>query len=905
MITFITLIVCWVDKNVIILFFLLSSGFLFAQNTEQNISASFQDMTTGQILSQLESISEVSFFYKQDDFPNLKQTFVWKNIPLQEALNQILEGTDLVALPYKNRTWIIIKQSYVDRNQLASYFNDLQQSIEDSKQTKENWVQVGDYSQKLLDKEQILKGIVVDKFTKEPITGANILFEGGAGTVTEVDGSYEIKLKPGRYQMKVAYIGYTDHLVLLDFQSSGDYSIMLETGAINLDEVTITAVARDAAVKETQSGVARINIKNLDKLPSFLGEKDIVRAVLLNPGVSTIGEGATGFNVRGGNVDQNLIVQDEAMFFNASHALGFFSTFNADLIKEATLSKSTLTADQGGRTASVLEVNLKEGNKEKWRVKAGVNPISATVTADGPLGKNGTLSSGLRASYSDYIFKLFSDVNIKTSSASFYDGTLKYAFKKNGHTLSTTLYRAHDNFVYSNKFGFNYQTQAVSLQWSKLIDVNTSNKFSFVYSKYTSSQEDLSPAFESALKADISYYKIHNKWSYSKSQHKIDAGVQSIFYTTSPGRLAPLYGSSFVLPSQLPNEKGIESAVYLSYQRSMGKHLEMIAGLRLNHFMSLGPKLVYTYTENILKPENITGSESRRGILQQYFVPEPRLSLKYGLGSKASIKLGYARTSQYINQIFNTDTPTPTSQWQLVNNYIKPALSDNLSLGVFANFDDNNYETSIEVYKRNIGRLYDFRDFANLVVNPHIETELLEGRGRTQGLELSIKKNNGSINGWLSYTYSSTQQKVEGINNGSWYSSSFDKPHNLSFIFNYQPKQRYTLTANFTYSSGRPSTAPLSNYLTPDNVYVPVYSNRNQIRIPDYHRLDLSFNLARSHNLAAKVITSWTFTLYNVYGRKNPFSVYYTRGANNTPQANRLAVVGTVFPAIRFNIEFL
>ncbi|MBP6397654.1 MAG: carboxypeptidase-like regulatory domain-containing protein [Saprospiraceae bacterium] len=878
---------------------------LISQNVEPIISASFQDMSTSQILEEMESVSGLSFYYKQDDFSNLKRTFVWKNVPIQEALNQILEGTDLIALPYKSKIWILLSKSYVDRNQLASYFNDLQQSLQDSKQTQGNWIKIGDFSQNVLDKVQILKGIVLDKLTKEPITGANIIFEGGFGTVTEFDGSYEMKLKPGRYQMKVAYIGYNDHLVLLDFQSSGEYSFTMETGAVNLDEVTITAVAKDAAVKETQSGVARINIKSLDKLPTFLGEKDIVRAVLLNPGVSTIGEGATGFNVRGGNVDQNLIVQDEAIFFNASHALGFFSTFNADLIKDATLSKSTMTADQGGRTAAVLEVNLKEGNREKWRVKAGVNQISATVTVDGPLGKNGTLSTGLRASYSDYIFKLFSDVDIKTSSASFYDGTIKYAYKKKGHILSMTLYNSNDNFSYSNKYGFSYQTTAATLQWNKLINVNTSNKFSLVYSRYASSQQDLKPAFESALKSDISYIKLHNKWSYSKNQNKIDVGFQSIFYSTTPGKLAPLNGSSFVLPFELTSEKGVESAAYLSYHRSIGKHIELIAGLRLNHFMALGTKLVYTYIDNELKTENISGTESRNGILQHYWVPEPRLSLKYGVGSNASIKLGYARTSQYINQIFNTDTPTPTSQWQLVNNYIKPALSHNLSLGVFANFYDNNYETSIEVYKRTIGRLYDFKDFAKLIVNPHIETELLEGIGRTQGVELSIKKNNGPVNGWLSYTYSSTQQKVAGINSGLWYSSSFDKPHNLSFIFNYQPKQRYTLTANFTYSSGRPSTAPLSNYLTPDNVYVPVYSNRNQIRIPDYHRLDISFNLARSHNLAAKVITSWTFTLYNVYGRKNPFSVYYTRGANNTPQANRLAVIGTVFPAIRFNIEFL
>lgn len=876
-----------------------------AQNTGQRITASFQEATTAHILDGMASLTGFAIFYKEIDVPSLKRSFVWNNTPLGEALDQVLEGTKLVALPYKEKTWVIIDKSYIDRSQLATYYEELQQSIEESKQPRENWVQIGDLTKRSMDKDQVLRGVILDKTTREFIAGANIVFEDGSGTVTDLDGNYEIKLKPGRYQMKVAYIGYTDHTVLIDFQSSGEYSVGLETGVVNLDEVTITAVAKDAAVKETQSGVARINIKNLDKLPSFLGEKDIVRAVLLNPGVSSIGEGATGFNVRGGNVDQNLIMQDEAVFFNASHALGFFSTFNADLIKEATLSKSTLTADQGGRTASVLEVNLKEGNKEKWRYRAGVNPISGTVTADGPMGKNGSLSAGLRASYSDYIFKLFSDVNIKTSSASFYDGTLKYAYKKRGHTLAMTLYNSYDRFLYSNKFGFGYQTFASTLQWNKLIDANQSNKFSLVYSSYTSNQQDLKPAFESELRSEIAYLKMHNKWSYSKDQHKVDAGVQSIFYTTLPGSLSPLNASSFVLPKSLQKEKGLESALYVSYQRNVGKRIELIVGARLNHFVSLGPKLIYTYANNKLLTDSITGTETRNGALQQYLIPEPRFSIKLNLRSNASLKMGYARTSQYINQIFNTDTPTPTSQWQLVNNYIKPSISDNFSLGLFANFDDNNYETSVEVYKRSVGRLYDFRDFARLVVNPHIETELLEGKGRTQGLEISLKKNNGAVNGWFSYTYSATQQKVEGINNNAWYSSSFDKPHNLSFIVNYQPKQRYTFTANFTYSSGRPSTAPLSNYLTPDNVYVPVYSNRNQIRIPDYHRLDLSFNLARSHNLAAKVITSWTFTLYNVYGRKNPFSVYYTRGANNTPQANRLAVVGTVFPAIRFNIEFL
>lgn len=877
----------------------------YSQSVRRGISASFKDMTTGEMLRELENLAGQKIFFRSRDFNDLKKSYSCNDRDLSRILAEVLEGSNMVALPYKSGYWLIMNQEAMNRNRLAAYYAKREEAKQNENTGGNSWITVGSMDKLAVDEVVELTGVITDQITGEPIAGANVIIDKTTGTTTEWDGTYSIKLLPGKYELRVAYIGYDDHIALIDLISSGKYIVKLKTQIVNLDEITITAVAKDASVQETQSGIARINLKNLEKIPGFLGEKDVVRAILLNPGVATLGEGASGFNVRGGNVDQNLILQDEVIFFNASHAMGFFSTFNADMIKEATLSKSTMSAEHGGRTASVLDVNIKEGNKEKLRVKTSVNPVAATLTADGPISKNSSFTAGVRASYADYLFKLFQDVNINTSSASFYDGTLKYNFRKNGHSLSFTTYYGSDKFVYGNKFGYDYNTFAATFSWSKLLSKHASNKFSLVYSDYNSSQQDFKPAFESRLNSSVSHYRLVNKYTYQKGKNKIDAGMNAVFYLTLPGETAPLFNESFSIRQKLEKEKGIETAIFASFQRELSSKLEVIAGIRVNHYMSVGPKTVYQYNQEIPSVSSITGTVRKNGIIESYTIPEPRISFKWAITSNASFRTAYARTSQYINQVFNTDTPTPTSQWQLSNEYIKPSLADNFSGGLFWIHDGTGTEASAEVYYRKIGRLYDFRDFADLIVNPHIETELLEGKGKSHGLEFSLKKNDGKLNGWASYTWSRTLQQVNGINDGKWYSSNYDKPHNLSLILNYQPKQRYTFTANFTYSTGRPSTAPLSNYLSPDNVYVPVYSLRNQVRIPDYHRLDLSFNLARSHNQAAKIITSWTFTLYNVYGRRNPFSVFYTRGSNNTPQANRLAVIGTVFPAIRFNIEFL
>ncbi len=858
-----------------------------------------------EIIADIVTKTGVDIYFKPEDIPAVERTIDFENTFIEKAIAELLGKSEVIPIWYRDYAIVLMNKSSLDRSKLVSYYDNIQKILDEKPNIKSNILVIGSLSDLGGTGKAKISGTIKDQSTGETIIGANVKFGKSLGTVTNIDGLYEYSLVPGIHYMEIKYVGYQDYLSTIDLRSDDTLNVALLKESINLDEVTVTAIAKDASVNEVQTGIARIDIKNLDRVPTFLGEKDIVKAILLNPGVSTIGEGATGFNVRGGNVDQNLVLQDEAILFNSSHALGFFSTFNADLIKDATLSKGNMAASNGGRIASSLEVNMKDGNREKMKYKASINPISATLSVDGPLSKRSTLAFGARSTYSDYIFNFFSDPAINNSSASFYDINLKYTYRKNGHTLGIGAYTSNDNFEFNRQFGFGYKSKFIQLNWGKLFTDKMSNKASIVVSRYNSQQLDLKAQFESQLNSGIDYLRFVDKLSIVGKKTKIDFGVNSTLYSTSPGNISPYNETSFILSRGLEKEKGIESAVFVNLEKSITNHLEMIVGFRMNHFAALGPKEIYLYKNDVFKEINIIGKETRTGILKSYFLPEPRFSIKLNLAKSASIKGGFARTSQFINQIFNSDTPTPSSQWQLSNAYIKPYLSNNFSIGLFKNFANNNFETSIEVYQRRIDRLYDYKDFAKLIVNSHIETELLEGIGRSKGIEVSLKKNEGIFNGWLSYTYSSTMQKIAGINKGNWYNSGYDKPHNLSLILNYQPILRNTFTINFTYSTGRPSTAPLSNYLTPDNVYVPIYSQRNEIRIPSYHRLDLSYNIARSHNNAARVITSWTFTLYNVYARKNPFSVFYTRGLNSTPQANRLAVIGTVFPAIRFNIEFL
>ncbi len=888
--------------------------FLSAQTiTDLPITATFEGASIGEVLQEIEKTNNVPFYYKQSDLPNKSITATFENASLSDVLYEVFRETPIDFMAYRDYAIILAPQNIVQESYSADYYQALENNLNEDENERENkrTIVVGNFRNLSATGRAKITGTIVDEQTKEPIIGATLLFtELNVGTATDFNGVYETEIPTGEYELLVQYIGYSDMVKKIKVFSDGTVDLELPKAAVDLEEVVVSARAVDANVENAQIGVSRLEVKDIKKTPTFLGEADVVKTLLLNPGVSSIGEGATGFNVRGGNVDQNLVLQDEGFIFNSSHALGFFSTFNADLVRSVELYKGSIPAQFGGRLASVLDVELRDGNFEEFKIKGGAGPVSSRVSLEGPVIKDkSSFLVGFRSTYSDWILNTINVEAVKRSSAFFYDANLKYTHridKKNSIILSG--YSSQDEFVFNQEFGFDYETWMAQLTFKTIFSDQLYNNFSLTTSTYTSKQTDLAELTGSALENNISYYKFKNALTYTlDNDMKLDMGISSILYNSLPGDRTPFGDLSDVLPKRLEEEKGLESAAFINTEYEVSSSLLVTGGLRFSYYQFLGPKTIYQYRDNdpTLGFDNAIGANIEDGVIASYGTLEPRISLRYRLSADKSVKLGYSRTAQYVNQIYNSDTPTPTNQFQLSTNYIKPQRSHNLSAGYFQNFNNNNIETSVELFARVIDDAFDYKDFAELIVNDHLETEILAGEGRAAGVELSIKKKEGTYNGWVSYTYSRAERRIDGINKNNWYSSNFDQPHNASLVLNYNPNKRHTVTVNFNYSTGRPATPPLGNYVTDRGLAIPIYAERNQVRIPDYHRMDIAYTIDQGYKKTAKFKTSWTISLYNVYGRKNAFSVYYTQGAFNIPQANKLAILGSVFPAVTFNFEIL
>jgi len=896
--------------------------FLLALCWSQQISAqektlvteSYNNESCKSILSKIQDKYKVRFFFKEKELPQRMFNVTFDEQPVEEVLDQLLQNSPLSYYQYRNNGIVILPVLDMETEYSAEYYAALDKSVNDpnqSQNTATQLVSIGNISTLDASGSAIVTGRLIDDQTDEPIIGATVRWVDTDGAdVTDFDGNFKTKIPSGAQEILIEYIGYQNYRQVYEIKGNGAINLRMEKEAVGLDEVTITAQSADANIEKAQIGVATLSIKDIKKLPAFMGEADIVKSLLLQPGVSSLGEGASGFNVRGGDVDQNLVMQDEAFFFNSSHALGFFSAFNSDMVSSVDLYKGNIPSRFGGRLASVMDVKLKNGNSNRWRVKGGVGPISSRIGFDGPIGKKITVNSGFRSSYADWVLNQVNIPEVKNCSAFFYDANLRINMRfneKNNLTLSG--YASSDDFVYNNEFGFDYATKIANLSYNTTFSDNILNKLSAVYSTYESSQSDLEGVDGAQISNKLNYIKLKDEISITNSNDfRVDVGASGIFYFMEPGVRTPLGTQSAVLEKTLEDEQGVEAAAFANIEIPVGDILLLTGGVRLSYYQYLGAKTVYQY-DDPNRPSLAGSSEPIQygdgDVIASYFTPEPRLSLRVKLTDDISIKTGYSRTAQYINQIFNSDSPTPSSQWQLSTQYIKPTKSHNLSVGYFHNFSDNNWETSLEVYGRRIDQLYDYRDFANLFVNEQLETELLSGEGRSYGAELSIKRKKGTYNGWLSYTYSRAEKLIDGINNGNYYPSNFDKPHDVSLVLNFQPNQRNTFTINFNYGTGRPTTAPVGNFLTRTGLFVPIYTERNQLRIPDYHRIDIAYTLGKGWKKDKRFQSSWTFSVYNIYGRQNAFSVYYDNSGARKAVANKLAILGYAFPSVTFNFEII
>lgn len=733
-----------------------------------------------------------------------------------------------------------------------------------------------------------LSGTIKDLSTGEPFAGLIVYVEKlKAGVVTNNAGYYSLELPKGQFVVEYRMVGMKTAKRNVIIYSDGMLDVGLVQSTNLLGEVTVSA-SRESNVREVEMGIEKINMKMLKQIPMGMGEADLLKTSLLLPGVNSAGEASAGFNIRGGNVDQNLILFDGAPIINPSHFFGFFSAFNPDIIQDVVLYKSGIPAKYGGRISSVMDIRLKEGSTDKVNISGGVSLFTGKLMVEVPLQKKKSsfIVSG-RTTYSDWALKLLDDVQLQKSSAGFNDiqGLLTFsAGEKDNFSISG--YLSNDRFDYYEESAMSYSNLTSSVKWNHKYSTRLFSQVAGIISNYDYAVDSKQvPETSSTMSYKLSQKKLRTDFTWlPREDHKVEFGLDATHYSLAPGNQVPLGLSSEIVPKSLETEQAVEPAVYISDEYEVSPRLLLSGGFRFTLFTSLGPETRFIYAPGVPRSVgSITDTAYyRKGqILKMYAGPEFRFSARYIVAPDLSVKAGIQRNFQYLNMISNTTSMSPTDIWKLSGSYIKPQRGDQVSLGIYKDFRRKAIESSIEVYYKKLKNIMDYKGGATLLMNEHLETDILSGIGKAYGVEMMLKKQSGILTGWISYTYSRSFIKVDGefeqekINGGEYFPANFDKPHDLKVVGNLRLIRRLNLTSNLTYSTGRPITHPVAFYRF-YNVTRVFYSERNEFRIPDYLRLDFSATL--NGNLKAKKLnhSSLTFTCYNVLGRKNPYSIFFT-----------------------------
>jgi ferric enterobactin receptor len=780
-------------------------------------------------------------------------------------------------------------------------------------------------------KRYTVKGEIIQSANQKPLSAATIYVdETGYGTRSDTAGKYQINLPKGSYNLTISFQGFfTKHQKII-INENFNLDFFLDEKATDLAELEISAKSANQNIRRLETGVTNLSIRTLKKLPTLLGELDIIKSLFSLPGVTSVGEGATGFNVRGGNIDQNLILMDNAPIFNSSHLMGFFSIFNPDALRDLNFYRGGIPAQYGGRTASVLNINLKDANAQQFSMQGGVSFISSRLMLETPIIKDKmSFYVASRVSYVGYIFKLLPQQNIKNTQADFYDFTSKLEYRPtNKDKIAITGFTGFDKFrvagdslsnveVNASSTLFNWQTTNATIAWSHAFNSKLTSKTSAVYSNYFSNiiNSDTLSAFK--LSSSIDYKNLKTDFSYiPNDRHKIDFGGSSIFYNIQPGVLKPTNVLSQFNKLSLRTENAIESALYVNDEIEINKKISVLVGLRYSMFGNNSKGVGYIYDSNLPKTRtSIIDSIVRNGkVNQSYSGLEPRFSTKFTLNPNASIKLSLNRMIQYIQLISNTTAALPTARWKLSDSFVKPQIADQISIGYFQNINDNKIESSVEFFYKKLQNVTDYKDGSNLLLDNYPEASILQGQGRAYGAELFVKKNIGLLTGWLSYTYSQTEFLIKGkydeetINNGNYFAPNYNKPHIINFIGSYQMAKSVSFSTNFTYSTGRPITYPAAKFYV-GGLIVPYYANRNQANIPNYVRLDLAVNIDTNPYKAKRLKSSWNFSLYNALNTRNAYSIFFktkTRYGQfyNRVDIYKLSILGTMIPSISYNFKF-
>lgn len=894
------------------------------------ISGQFEGTLFSEFVHAIEQQTHFHFYYDEAVPDSFLVSGVFNETPLKEVLDQVFQSAPLKYALYRGDVFITpvtaiqtaIPATYLEPEQMPKKQEnvdlailDFIQSADDmGSQQQKQVLTIGKPSPLTAAGRATLSGKIKDMFTGESIIGATIRHDDSkTGAMSDALGNYTITLPTGRAQLIVSGMGMLPSVLELLIYGNGELDIELKEEVTTLKEVVIEA-ERGGNVTKTQMGQEKMDIKAIKQLPSLLGEVDVLKAILTLPGVQSSGENATGLNVRGGSTGQNLILFNQAPIYNSAHLFGVFSVFNPEVIKEVELYKSGVPAQYGGRVSSVLEVNSKDGNKKQMTGSGGIGLVSGRLLLEGPIVKEklSFLVSG-RSTYSDWLLSRIPNEEISSSRASFYDLHTRLTYEKDKkNSFSISSYFSEDQFSFRNDTAYQYSNFNTMAKWKRIFSEKLFGEFTGGFSqyKYKISYDGVPVnAFESKYKINQSIAKA--AFHYYLKNHTFSFGLNGDFYRMSPVSVSPLGQNSLVAENVIADEQALETAVYLGDQVKLGNRLSLYGAIRYSFFHNLGPGSVNQYAPNLpITQDNITGSKEygKNELIKFYHGPELRASGRFLLNSSTSVKLSYQRMRQYIHMLSNTISISPTDIWKLSDYHILPEVGDQFSLGLFRNLKSNTIETSAEVYYKTTDNFLDYRDGAQLFLNRNIETDIIATSGTAYGVELMFRKVTGKWNGWLSYTYSRSLLQTEAtsgseaVNFGKKYPSSFDKPHDVTLVSNYKFNRRFSISFNFNYSTGRPATLPLGKYdlYEAERLF---FSGRNQYRIPDYYRADLSLNFEGNHKVRKILHSSWSVAVYNLTGRDNAYSVFY-RTEGGYVRGYQLSIFGEPIPTITYNFRF-
>lgn len=905
-------------KKLFLLILLFQFFISFSQEKNEMLSLTVNQQTQKEIIESIESKTSYRFFFIESWLTTERYTKTFNAVSLNEILNFIFKDTSINFHITEDAKVILTKGTLI-RKSVYDTTTDSVKNVESNQPMLftykgEKLIVIGKESDKLQNTYKV-SGLVINNLNKKPIEGVTVVEkEKNIYTTTNSKGYYSLNLPYGINQLETSFSGYNNESQRIIVYGNGNLDFSLNEKTEQLNEVTIDGKLNDN-IKEAITGVSQLKVQEIKTIPLVLGERDILKVATTLPGIKSAGEGSEGINVRGGKVDQNLFLLDQGVIYNPTHFLGLFSAINPFTTSDLKIYKGNIPAEYGGRLSSVFDMKTKDASVDKFKGEVSIGPVTGNISLEVPIIKEKSgLLVGARSTYSDWVLKTTNNKKLENSSIAFSDFVTKYNHIINEkNTLKLTGYYSKDSYQIASDTINSYKNLTGSLNWQhtfndknigNVILSNSNYSFNIDYNSKGNNNFNLHYEInETALKLKMKY--LHSK------QHTFRYGLDSKLYNISPGSVTPYDENSSVTPLSINKEKALESSLFISDDYTINKKLSLNLGLRFSIYGALGASEQRIYQEN--SPKNAaslveTRNYENNAIFKTYNGLEYRLSGRYFLSESLALKGGINKSFQFIHRLSNNTTASPIDTWRLSDTNIKPQESTQISLGLFKNINVSDYEISLESYYKQFKNIIDYKVGANLLLNKTIETEVLQGPGKSYGIEFLIKKNIGNFNGWLGYSYSRSFIKLdsefaqEKVNNGVYFPSNYDKPHDLNLVVNYKLTKRFSLSSNFSYQTGRPITYPTGKYYYQGVEYL-TYSERNKYRIPDYYRLDIGFNIEGNHKIKKFAHSFWNISIYNVLGRHNPYSIYFET-VNGNVKGYKSSIFSVPIPTITYNFKF-